>query len=184
MMTGAPLVITAAGALGMIAAAVAVAVRQRKLNDTATRLVELALGGRADEARIQARNESSELAPVLEALGGELAAPKTKLPLITWIVLAVIPLPTLALALYARQLVGAVDASSLALVSSVLQGVAILAPVSITVAYTVVAVARAGQRSIRGACVTLLAKNVKAAVDAEVAEALRRGTNLRDPRGE
>lgn len=158
--------------------------RARATTTTVTRLVDLALGGRADEARIQARNASAELGPVLDALGGELAPPRRRPYWRDAVAAALTPLPLVILSVFAFTGLRSAGPDRVELASAVLIALGILLPICAAGAFAIIAVARHTDRSMRGSCVTLLARNVKGAVDAEVADALRRGANLRDPRGD
>lgn len=159
--------------------------RSRRLSDKATRLLYLALDGRADEARIQARQESRELRPVLDALGGEVTPVSTR-PLIQDAI-AVVALAVLPLVLVAYGFGVLVDPSAAKKIeasTALLLGIALLLPVGVAAVATILEMSRRSARDIRGACITLLARSVKSTVEAERSEALRRGANLRDPRGE
>lgn len=157
--------------------------RSRSLTVTANRLVYLALDGRADEARILARRESRELRPVLDALGGEISAPSAR-PLLLdaacLVGISVLPLLTFLVGLGAM----APDhgAERVTSAASLLAALAVLLPATAAAAAAVVELSRRAARAVRGATITLLARSVKATVDAELAEALKRGS-LRDPRG-
>jgi hypothetical protein len=173
-------------ALALMAGVVVVSVRRsRRLSDKATRLLYLALEGRADEARIQARGESRELRPVLDALGGELTPPSTRPLVLDAAAIAAILVFPAGLVLYGLGvLMRAEAASKVPAATALLIGIAVLLPLTLASAATVLEMSRRSARTIRGACVTLLAKSVKKSVDAELSEALRRGANIRDPRGE
>src|SRR5947199_4851202 len=72
----AALVIVGLGVLGIIALTAIAFLRAQSSQRTANKLVELALDGRADEARILARNASRDLAALLDALAGDLTSPR------------------------------------------------------------------------------------------------------------
>ncbi len=159
--------------------------RSRRLSDKATRLLYLALDGRADEARIQARQESRELRPVLDALGGEVTPVSTR-PLIQD-ALAVVALAVLPLVLVAYGFGVLIDPAGdkkIEASTALLLGIALLLPVGVAAVATILEMSRRSARDIRGACITLLARSVKTTVENERSEALRRGANVRDPRGE
>lgn len=159
--------------------------RSRRLSDKATRLLYLALDGRADEARIQARSESRELRPVLDALGGELA-PISARPIVQdALAIAAIAILPAVLVVYALNVL--VDVGSSVKVeagTALMVGIAILLPLAMAAVTTILEMSRRSARDIRGACITLLSKSVKTTIDNERSEALRRGANIRDPRGE
>lgn len=173
-------------AIALMAGVVVLSVRRsRRLSEKATRLLYLALEGRADEARIQARGESRELRPVLDALGGELTPPSSR-PLVRDAAsIATIFVFPAGLVLYGvAVLTNAEPAAKVPAATALLIGVAVLLPLTVASAATVLEMSRRSARTIRGACVTLLSKSVKKTVDSEMSEALRRGANIRDPRGE
>lgn len=172
---------------GILASIVGVAFafsRHRAASQTATKLVDLALGGRADEARIQARNATREISPLLDALGGELTAPKRRTPTRELLLAILLALPPIALTTYAFSAVSEDSGSKRAIATSFLVGFALLTPISLAAIAGIINLGRETSRAIRGSCITLLARQVKNAVDAETAEALRRGTTTRDPRGD
>jgi hypothetical protein len=173
--------------VGLVANVFAVAyafIRHRSTSQTVTKLVDLALGGRADEARIQARNATREIAPLLDALGGDLIPPRGRSPVREAYLIACILMPLAALFVYALSAISANVPQRATVAASFLVGLAILTPFSIAAMLGVIGVGRQTTRTIRGSCVTVLAKQVKTAVDAEIADALRRGNPVRDPRGE
>jgi hypothetical protein len=172
------------GVAASLLAVLLATLRYRSTSQTATKLVDLALTGRADEARIQARNATRDIAPLLDALGGELAPPKVRLPVREMFFAGVVLLVPIALCVYAITALDGDDANRAQLASAFLIGLAVLAPLSIAAAFAVIGLARQTTRAIRGSSVTLLARQVKSTVDAENAEALRRGNPARDPRGE
>jgi hypothetical protein len=182
--SGAVSAIVILGLLMNIAAVVFAVLRYRSTSQTVTKLVDLALGGRADEARIQARNATREIGPLLDALGGELAPPRRRTPTREVLLIALLALFPIALCGYAMSVVGAQVPHRAAVATSFLIGLAILTPLSIAAVLGIIGVGRQTSRAIRGSCVTLLARQVKNAVDAETADALRRGNPVRDPRGE
>jgi hypothetical protein len=159
-------------------------VRHRSTSQTVTKLVDLALGGRADEARIQARNATREIAPLLDALGGDLSPPRSRSPAREVFLSVLVAAPPVTLCIYALSAIAAQVPHRASVAASFLVGLAILAPLSIASVLGVIGVGRQTTRAIRGSCVTLLARHVKTAVDSEIAEALRRGNPVRDPRGE
>lgn len=166
-------------------AAVGLAARGvRLLEAQSIRLVGLARAGRADEARIQARQASQDLGPILAALGGELTAPSTR-PLVRDLVgVAVVSLfPLLAIVAGWQASLRSEAAARVAGISASLLALAVLLPTCVAAATLVVTFGRRGARVVRGAAVQLLARSVKAAVDAELSETLRRGGH-RDPRGD
>ncbi|MEQ9501130.1 MAG: hypothetical protein RIT81_29955 [Deltaproteobacteria bacterium] len=159
--------------------------RSRRLSDKATHLLYLALDGRADEARIQARQESRELRPVLDALGGE-ATPISARPLIqdAVAVAALTVLPMVMIAYGFGVLTDPESAKKIEASTALLVGIAVLIPIGVAAIVTILEMSRRSARDIRGACITLLARSVKTVVETERSEALRRGANVRDPRGE
>ncbi len=176
------------GALSVAMAAGVVAwsaFRGHRLARRAAQVVFLALDGRADEARIQARGERGGLAPLVEALGGELAAPTAR-PL--WRDAAALAslcvFPALLLARGLAALDAGAPADRIAAASALLGWGALLLPLIGGASLAVVELGRASARAIRGSCVSLLARSVRAAVDAELNQAQRRALRARDPRGD
>jgi hypothetical protein len=158
--------------------------RHRAASQTATKLVDLALGGRADEARIQARNATREISPLLDVLGGELAPPKSRTPAREAILSLIVGSVPLILCIYAMSALTSNEENRADVAGAFLVGLAVLVPFSIAAGVSVIGLGRQTSRAIRGSSITLLARQVKTAVDAEVADALRRGNPVRDPRGE
>ncbi len=176
------------GALSVAMAAAVVAwcaYRGHRLARRAAQVVFLALDGRTDEARIQARSERGGLAPLVEALSGVLSAPSAR-PL--WRdAAALVSLGVFPALLFARGL-AALDAGApadrIAAASALLGWGSVLLPVIGGASLAVVELGRGSARAIRGSCVSLLAKSVRAAVDAELNQAHRRALRARDPRGD
>ncbi len=158
--------------------------KNRRYEKRINELVELARVGRAEQARIQARNGGRELAPLLSALSGDLTLPSAR----AWgdellAIGATLIAPVLFLS-HAFLMLRAQAETRVATAAALLFGLAILAPVGVLAAWLILELERRAYRTLRGACVTLMAKSAKASVDAEVADALRRGLITRDPRGE
>lgn len=171
------------GAVGILVLVVLALRRYRDINRTASRLVELAVGGRADEARILARNASSELAPLLDALVGDVSPPRAR-PMTKDVISAVLVLvPGMMLALYGLLAQGEEVAYRTSLASTLLLGAALLMPISAAAAAAIISLGGHAGRMVRGSCVTLLARNVKQSVDTDTSEAQRRAA-ARDPRGD
>ncbi|MEM7676717.1 MAG: hypothetical protein AAF449_12010 [Myxococcota bacterium] len=178
------LILVVAGAL---AAAVAVLLslwNLIRLDQQADHLLSLATAGRADEARIQARQGAKDLEPMRVALRGVLSPPSTR-PIIRDLVAIIIVLafPVLTVIAGWQASISPVAAERVIGVSASFTALAILLPITIIASALVITLGRRRARAIRGAAVQLLSRTVKATVDAEFAEALRRG-NLRDPRSQ
>ncbi len=182
--SGAVSAIVTAGLLANVFAIFFAFSRHRSASQTATKLVDLALGGRADEARIQARNATREISPILDALGGDLSAPKRRTPSRELLLALALAIPPFALTAYAFSAVSEDSGPKRAIATAFLVGFAILAPLSLAAIAAIINLGRETSRAIRGSCITLLARQVKNAVDLEVADALRRGSTTRDPRGD
>ncbi|MBK6687364.1 MAG: hypothetical protein IPG45_23035 [Deltaproteobacteria bacterium] len=180
------LLLIAGWTFGALLAVLLAARRSQSLQAQSSRLLLLALEGKADQARIQARNGGRALAPLLEALGGELAVPSPR-PLLQdlgWIVLLSLgPIGLLIRGL--SQLLARDGGDKTPSATALLVGLSILLPVTTLASVAIVQLSRKTARAMRGHCISLLAKSVKIAVEAETAEALRRGANppTRDPRG-
>ena len=172
------LVITAA-VLGVVAR------RIRANHRVAIELLELAQAGRSDKARIQARNEHRDLAPVLDALGGE-AKPPTRRPRGRDLPLVLLLMaPVLAIAAHGlSSVVSSTGPARVDAVSVLLLGVAVLLPTSLVALFVLLDLRQHSARRIRGIAVTLLARGVKLRVEQELSEALRRGNISRDPRAD
>lgn len=158
--------------------------RHRSTSATATKLVDLALSGRADEARIQARNATREIAPLLDALGGDLTTPQPRKPTRELGLSLLVVVAPATLCIYAFSSIAAHVPERTVTAASFMIGLALLAPLSVAAMLGVIGVGRQTTRNLRGSCITVLARQVKTAVDAEIADALRRGNPIRDPRGE
>jgi hypothetical protein len=178
------LLIVGLGVLGIVVLTALAFLRAQELQRIANKLVELALSGRADEARILARNATRDITSLLDALGGDLTAPKRPSPFRDLALVLPIATPAIALAFYCISKIHGGAEGRVAGASSTLVGFAILIPVSFAAAFAIIAIGRHSARLVRGSYVTLLARNVKTTLDAEVAEALRRGPAQRDPRGD
>src|SRR5690242_18294836 len=100
METNAALVIIALGVAGIVALTAIAVLRAQATQRTANKLVELALGGRADEARILARNATSDVSSLLDALAGELSRPKRVSHIKDVLLLGPIVLPLLILGVH------------------------------------------------------------------------------------
>ncbi len=176
------LAIVAVGALGCLALAVLVVRRHGRLAADTARLLYLALDGRPEEARVEARASARRFAPVLSALSGDLAPPKPRRPasdLLAVVLLFAPPAALIGYVLWAAQ--NGDFAARAHAVGGGLLGLGLLLPLSTIAAAVVIAAARRSARSVRGSCLTVLAKSARVAVDADVADALRQG-GLKDPR--
>ncbi len=158
--------------------------RARALAARAAHVAFLALDGRAEEARIHARSEARALAPLLAALGGELAPPPPGLPAGDLAAaLGVHALPALALAVGLHRATAGAPAERVAAVVGTLALAAALLPLAAGCAVAVVSAGQASARAIRGSSAALLAQAARGAAQAELAESLRRSAIARDPRG-
>lgn len=181
-----PLALTfvALGVIAGIALVIWNAIRARKLRATFNELAFAALDGRPEEARVQARSGGRALGPLLDALGGKLAAPQTRSWLGDALMILGLHLPAVLLTIYATSVVRTVDtAARLPAASALFLGLAVMWPVAFAASVIVVSQSRSNARALRATCITLIAKSVKAQVDTELSESLRRGP-ARDPRGE
>lgn len=172
------------GVIGFIALIGVSVVRYRAIARAANKLVELALGGRADQARIYARNATQDLNPLLDALGGQLSRPRHRSLFRDLLMLLALPIPTVLLAIYGLSRIRGTADHKVGATAALMYGLAVLVPLSFAAAFGLIGIGRHARRLVRGSCVTLLARNVRAAVDTDVAEALRRGPATRDPRCE
>lgn len=160
-------------------------VRHRRLRETANRLAFTAMDGRPEEARVEARTAGRQLAPLLDALGGELTPPQRRPWLIDAVTVVALHLPVLLLVAYGVSAVRTADIDArLPAAAGLFVGLAVAWPVALLGSTVVVMQARRSARALRGTCIGLIAKSVKSAVDAELAEQLRRGGGVKDPRGE
>lgn len=187
MLTGATTatVILLVGILGILGVLALSIHRYRSTEETSRRLVELALSGRPDEARIRARNSTAELEPILDALGGELTSPRRRSVLKDMFLLALLTIPAGVLGLYSWSAIRRSTENTVEVSSVLLTGFAVLLPLSAGVGLTIVGLGRQTWRLVRGSCITLLARSVRTAVESEISEHLRRGPNsIRDPRGD
>ncbi len=158
--------------------------RGRRLESKALHFLELALDGRADEARIQARTESRELSVVLGALGGELASPGQRSLLRDLPPLVLICAPPLLFAVHAFYGISSSAApEKIQMVRALLIGTALFLPAIFASFIAIIESSRSAARGIRGTCIKLLARSVKHSIETDLSEALRRG-KVRDPRGE
>src|SRR5262245_6709044 len=134
--------LVAIGLLTNVLAVVFAFMRHRATSETVTKLVDLALGGRADEARIQARNATREISPLLDALGGDLSPPRPRSPAREIILAIGIAVWPLTLCIYALSAINTPAPHRAAIAASFLVGLAILAPLSIAAMLGVVGVGR------------------------------------------
>ncbi len=165
--------------------AVLLAVRAvRQLTAQSGRLLSLARAGRADEARIHARQGSRDLAPILDALGGHLTAPAPR-PLVRDLVAvaAVCTFPALAAAASWQASLRSDPGERIAGLTASFVALAILLPTALTASTLVFTFGRRGARVVRAAAVQLLTKTVRSHADIELSEAARR-SEPRDPRGD
>lgn len=155
-----------------------------RLTAQSGRLLSLARAGRADEARIQARQGARDLAPILAALGGHLTAPGPR-PLVRDLVAvaAVCAFPALVVAASWQASMRSDPGDRIAGLTASFIALAILLPTALTASTLVVTLGRRGARVVRAAAIQLLTKTVKAHADMELAEAARR-SEPRDPRGD
>lgn len=174
-------------ALGLLVAGAVIgmnAIRHRRLRETANRLAFTALDGRPEEARVEARNGGRRLAPLLDALAGELTPPQRRAWLSDAVTIVALHLPVLLLVGYGASAVRTSDVEArLPAAAALFVGLAVAWPVALVGSTVIVAQARKSARALRATCISLIAKTVKTKVDAELSENLRRG-GLRDPRGE
>lgn len=179
------LLLVAGWSFGALLAVLLASRRSQALESRSSRLLLLFLEGKADQARIQARNSGKSLQPLLLALGGELAAPSPRSLLadLGWIVLLSLgPLGLLAHSL--GRLVARDGQDKTPVAAALVIGLAVLLPVTTLAASAIVQLSRQTARALRGHCITVIAKTVKATIESETAESLRRGGNAaKDPRG-
>ncbi len=177
------LVLLVGGILVTIGFVVLHALRTDRIVRIADDLLELALEGRADEARIRARKAGRTMQPVLDALGGEVIPPPRRSMLrdSPWLIL--IAAPVLAFVLYNLAELRTSGVARIHLATVLLFGTAILLPTAFASAIAVFEISRRASRSIRGACITLLAQNVKSSIDVDRKDAVRRGVK-KDPRSD
>jgi hypothetical protein len=157
--------------------------RTEKVVRVADDLLQLALEGRADEARIRARRAGKAMQPVLDALGGDVLPPPRRSMLRDSPWLALIAAPVLAFVLYSLAELRVKGETRIHVATALLFGTAILLPAAFAASIAVFEISRRASRSVRGTCITLLAQNVKSSVDVDRKDALRKGAK-RDPRGE
>lgn len=179
------LVLVALGLATALGAVIFVAARGRKLADTAAQLAYVAMDGRPEEARVEARQGGRRLAPILDALSSDPTPPGTRPWLLEAAAVAALFVPPVLLVLYGwGSLHTAEPAARPGAAAALFIGLAVLLPTTLSSAALVVLLGRRSARLVRGSCVSLIARGVRATVDAETAEALRRGQGPRDPRGE
>ncbi len=167
--------------LGFVASGAVLAAKYRRsqgLSLIADELLDLAKEGRADQARIKARGAPRALGPILNALSGSLEAHRRRpfhydLP---WLLVLALPpillvLNGLASARYGSALERSAAVGGLAIALS------LLFPFTLAAAAGVLANSRQVSRKVRAVCVHLLQRNVRAQIDKERSEALRRGHN-------
>ncbi len=177
------LVLLGVGFIVIIGIVVLHAVRTDRIVHIAEDLMQLALEGRADEARIRARKAGKTMQPVLDALGGDVVPPPRRSMMRDSPWLLVIAAPVLLFVAY--SLAELRDGAELRIhvATTLLFGTAVLLPVAFAASIAVFEISRRASRSVRGTCITLLAQNVKSAVDADRKDAIRRGPR-KDPRGD
>jgi hypothetical protein len=178
------LAIVGIGSIGIVTLTVFAFIHAHNAQRDANKLVELALGGRADEARIIARNASTEVSSLLDALGEKLSPPRRPSTFRDALMTVTVTLPLVTLATVGFYKIQNGAETNVAWATSLLFGFAVLVPLTFAAGFTILSVGRHSARLLRGSYVTLLARNVKIAFEAEIAEALRRGPGARDPRGE
>ncbi len=160
--------------------------RLKSLAETFNRLAYVAQDGRPEEARVEARAAGSALRPLLDALSGELTPPNTRSWLQSAGAIVVLHLPSLLLIIYGASSVRTDDMQSrLPSAVAFFIALAITWPAALAASVAFVIQSRRSARTLRGTCVTLVAKSAKTLVDQELSESLRRGGGMhRDPRGE
>lgn len=178
-----PLVLLVAGLLAMIAIVFWHARRTNRVVDLAQELLNLALDGRADEARIRARSAGRAIRPLLGVLGGEAAPPSRRAMLEDTPWLLLISVPVVLFVGYSLANLDAGGEAQIQAATALLFGTAILLPAAFAASISIFEISRRATRAVRGTCITLLAQNVKAAVDLDRQEAVRRGPK-KDPRGD
>ncbi len=97
---------------------------------------------------------------------------------------ATVTLPLVTLATVGAYKIQNGAETNVAWATPLLFGFAVLIPLTFAAGFTILSIGRHSTRLLRGSYVTLLARNVKIALEAEIAEALRRGPGVRDPRGD
>lgn len=158
--------------------------RTRRIEARAHALLSMAVQGRPDEARIQARMGGRAFAPFLAALGGELAPPSRRPLLKTTVeIVAVSSVPCALVGNGLRVLHSGETAGKVAASVTVLIGVAALAPLAVVSSVLLTALGRSGARAVRAAAISVLARTVRPSIDAELASALRRHRNRKEARG-
>jgi hypothetical protein len=164
------LLLAAKGSLLVIAGGVFVAIlavllafrRSQAIEAQSTRLLVLALEGKADQARIQARTAGAEAAPLLAALGGEMQGPSLNRLLrdLGWV--AMLNVWPAALVIHSLSQLSRRDGGDkTAIAAALLVGLAVLLPIATFASATIVQLSRSTARSMRGHCISLLAKSVK-----------------------
>jgi hypothetical protein len=157
--------------------------RTDKVVRVAEDLLQLAKEGRSDEARIRARRAGRALQPVLDALGGDVVPPPRRSMVYDspWVLL--IACPVMAFVAYGLSQLRVSGETRIHVATALLFGTAVLLPAAFAAAIAIFEISRRASRSVRGACITLLAQNVRSAVDDDRKDALRKGPK-KDPRGE
>ncbi len=158
-----PTLLVLVGILVVFRALVVAHRRKVSAEETALRLLRLAETGRADEARIEARNSGRVMAPVLRALGGGLSLP-THRPLLRDLTeIGALVLPIVALVGYGLVSGAAADPDERVAVAIVLfLGLGLLLPLVLGTATGVVMLSRSAGRFVRGVCIRLVARRVEA----------------------
>lgn len=178
-----PVVLLVVALFFMIGVVLFHASRTQRMIAEADDLYGLAIDGRSDEARIRARKSGRAMKAMLDVLGGEVAAPPRRAMVreAPWIV--AIALPVAVFVSHGLRSFGDDGETRIRAATAMLLGTALLLPSAFACSIAVFEVSRRATRAVRGACVALLAQNVKAAIDNEKKDAVRRGPK-KDPRGD
>lgn len=178
-----PMVLLGVGLLAIAGIVVWHARRTNRIVELADELLNLAMDGRADEARIRARRSGRAVRSVLNVLGGDVEPPHRRgmLEDTPWVLL--VALPVLTFVTYSLLTLGGEGETRIQAATALLFGTSLLLPAAFAASISIFEISRRATRAVRGTCISLLAQNVKAAVDVERKEAIRRGPQ-KDPRGE
>ena len=145
---------------------VAAAFWYRLTNGRVTRALELAMTGQAHEARIEARKSGRALSPLLHALSGEPAPPRSRSLFLDVLLCGVAIAPSFAMIMHGLTEKPAQPDETIALTTALMVGFALVIPASAIATLTIIHLAIRSARSVRSACVKIIARNTRSLIEA------------------
>lgn len=164
-----PATMLGVGVLVVIIAVFASLVLFRAHRTAVARLVDLIMTGQAHEARIRARAGGAAVKPILAALSSEPGRPKKRSPAMDVALVALCVAPALLLPLHGlNEIRTAAPDQVVPLTAWVMITFVVMLPTSLVGALVIIHIGVRNARTLRAACVNILARQVHAVVEGDL----------------